>query len=362
LTNIFNAAVRFVFGWVFGVLWVLRLLRWRWFWYRCFFLVVVMLGVTGVSDRILKAYVDDELRTVRQSLSQRIKDPVELEKALEQVRLELMQSYGLDRPWYERIPSMVLRVLMLDLGYSRTITSFAGSRRVVDIIAERIPYSVMLVTTAVAISAAAGIWLGMRAAYRRGSLFDRSLSYLAAVSYALPSWWTGLLLILFFYFYLRLFPAGGLYSTPPPTDPFMKTLDLLWHAALPCRNTRHSNRRRLGLCLEDYGPQHSPGGFCAGSEGKRAAGEPDKEEVHPKARRTPHSDKHSLRNRWLNRRRHINRDSLQLARDGQALLRGYICLRRRTCSSPNFHLHTDICCGEVCNRGVDSVLDPRVRL
>lgn len=51
------------------------------------FLVVVMLGVTGVSDRILKAYVDDELRTVRQSLSQRIKDPVELEKALEQVRL-----------------------------------------------------------------------------------------------------------------------------------------------------------------------------------------------------------------------------------------------------------------------------------
>jgi peptide/nickel transport system permease protein len=197
------------------------------------FLVVVMLGVTGVSDRILKAYVDDELRTVRQSLSQRIKDPVELEKALEQVRLELMQSYGLDRPWYERIPSMVLRVLMLDLGYSRTITSFAGSRRVVDIIAERIPYSVMLVTTAVAISAAAGIWLGMRAAYRRGSLFDRSLSYLAAVSYALPSWWTGLLLILFFYFYLRLFPAGGLYSTPPPTDPFMKRLDLLWHAALP---------------------------------------------------------------------------------------------------------------------------------
>jgi peptide/nickel transport system permease protein len=181
------------------------------------FLVVVMLGVTGVSDRILKAYVDDELRTVRQSLSQRIKDPVELEKALEQVRLELIQSYGLDRPWYERIPSMVLRVLMLDLGYSRTITSFAGSRRVADIIAERIPYSVMLVTTAVAISAAAGIWLGMRAAYRRGSLFDRSLSYFAAVSYALPSWWTGLLLILFFYFYLRLFPAGGLYSTPPPT-------------------------------------------------------------------------------------------------------------------------------------------------
>ncbi|MEM0462194.1 MAG: hypothetical protein QW318_08365, partial [Candidatus Caldarchaeum sp.] len=81
-------------------------------------MVAVVLGATGVSDKILSAYVNEELRAVRQSLSQRIKDPVELEKALEQVRLELEKSYGLDRPWYERIPSLILRVLTLDLGYS----------------------------------------------------------------------------------------------------------------------------------------------------------------------------------------------------------------------------------------------------
>ncbi|MEM4189315.1 MAG: ABC transporter permease [Candidatus Caldarchaeum sp.] len=196
-------------------------------------LVVVVLGLTGVSDRILSAYVNEELRTVRQALSQRIRDPAELEKALEQYRRELEESYGLNRPWYERIPAMVARVLTLDLGYSRTITSFAGSRKVADIIAERVPYTVLLVTTAVAISAAAGINLGMRAAYRRGSLFDRAIAYLAAASYALPSWWTGLMMILIFYYYLRAFPAGGLFSAPPPADVFGRVLDLLWHAFLP---------------------------------------------------------------------------------------------------------------------------------
>jgi len=196
-------------------------------------MVVVVLGATGVSDRILSAYVNEELRAVRQSLSQRIKDPVELEKALEQVRLELEESYGLNRPWYERIPSMVARVITLDLGYSRTITSFTGSRRVADIVMERIPYTVLLVTTAVAISAFIGINIGMRAAYRRGSFFDRAVAYFAAASYSLPSWWTGLMMILIFYYYLRAFPIGGLYSTPPPTEPFARALDLLWHAALP---------------------------------------------------------------------------------------------------------------------------------
>ncbi|MEM2871502.1 MAG: ABC transporter permease [Candidatus Caldarchaeum sp.] len=196
-------------------------------------MVVVVLGATGVSDRMLSAYVSEELRTVRQTLSQRIRDPVELENALLQYRKELEESYGLNRPWFERIPAMVARVLTLDLGYSRTITSFAGSRKVADIILERVPYTVMLVTTAVAISAAVGINLGMRAAYRRGSLFDRSLAYLAAASYALPSWWTGILMILVFYYYLRIFPAGGLFSAPPPAEPLARVFDLLWHAFLP---------------------------------------------------------------------------------------------------------------------------------
>jgi peptide/nickel transport system permease protein len=42
-----------------------------------------------------------------------------------------------------------------------------------------------------------------------------------------------MLMILVFAFYLRLFPYGGMYSAPPPTDPLMRALDLIWHLCLP---------------------------------------------------------------------------------------------------------------------------------
>lgn len=196
-------------------------------------MVVLVLGATGVSDRILSAYVSDQLRVVRQELSQRIRDPLELEKALEQYRSELASSYGLDKPWYQRLPAMMVRVVMLDLGYSRTMTSFTGSSRVIDIIAERVPNTVILVTTAVIISAVIGIALGVRAAVRAGSRYDRALSIFSSISFALPSWWTGLLLILVFSFYLGIFPFGGLYSAPPPTNPLERYADIIWHATLP---------------------------------------------------------------------------------------------------------------------------------
>ncbi|MEM2732865.1 MAG: ABC transporter permease, partial [Nitrososphaerota archaeon] len=50
---------------------------------------------------------------------------------------------------------------------------------------------------------------------------------------AIPTWWIGIILIMVFSFLLRLFPFGGLYSTPPPSDPYLRFLDMLWHSVLP---------------------------------------------------------------------------------------------------------------------------------
>ena len=196
-------------------------------------LIVIVLGATGVSDRILEAYVSEQLKQVRHELSQRIKDPEELEKALAEYKEELRRAFGLDRPWYLRLPDMIRRVITLDLGKSRAITSFSGSNNVSDIIMERIPNTVVLITTAVLISALIGVFSGVKIATKAGSVLDRAVSFFSSVSYAMPSWWTGIVFILVFAFYLRIFPAGGMYSTPPPTDPIMRWIDLLHHAALP---------------------------------------------------------------------------------------------------------------------------------
>jgi peptide/nickel transport system permease protein len=196
-------------------------------------LLVVSLGATGYSDRILNAVVGEEMRGLRTTLAQTIRDPDELEQTLTVRQAELEQSYGLDQPWYARMPGMVARVLTFDLGTARTLRSTEGSNRIVDIVMERLPPTMLLLTTSLAITAAFGLVLGVWLATRVGSRVDRIVSWISAISYALPGWWTGILLILVFGFALRLLPTGGMFSTPPPTDPLGRSADLLYHAIMP---------------------------------------------------------------------------------------------------------------------------------
>jgi peptide/nickel transport system permease protein len=196
-------------------------------------LLVFSLGATGYSDRILEAVVGEEMRALRVSMAQTIRDPEELEAALATRREELERSYGLDRPWYERMPGMVLRVLTLDLGVARNVRSTEGSNVVSDIILERLPNTMLLLTTSLVITASIALVAGTWLATRVGSRIDRGVSWFAAVSNGLPAWWAGILLILVFGFYLRILPSGGMFSTPPPTGGLERAVDLLWHAVLP---------------------------------------------------------------------------------------------------------------------------------
>ncbi len=197
------------------------------------FFVVVIFGATGLSDRVLSSIINEEVRLYRQAIAGQIRDPQALEEAVAKYRGELIRSYGLDRPWYERLPSMLLRVITLNLGRARLAQTFTGSNLISDIIMERLPNTVILVSTAIAINFLIGIFLGVRIATRPGSKLDRATSFLSAVSYAVPTWWLGILFILIFAFYLKFFPYGGLYSSPPPSEPFMRLLDVIWHATLP---------------------------------------------------------------------------------------------------------------------------------
>lgn len=197
------------------------------------FLLVVTLGLTGFSDRMLGAVVGEQLRVERTELAETIRDPDELERVLETRRAELHAFYGLDTPWTFRLPQTVFRVLTLDLGEARTLRSFEGSNRVADIVLERLPNTIVLLTTSLIITAVIGLSVGVNMATRPGSRIDRAVSGFAAISHALPTWWVGILLIFILSIQLRLFPSGGMYSTPPPTQSLPRFLDLLKHALLP---------------------------------------------------------------------------------------------------------------------------------
>ena len=196
-------------------------------------MLVVALGATGFSDRILNAIVNEEMRGIREGLAHTIRDPEQLEQVLRIQREEREKFYSLDRPWYQRLPDMVRRLVLLDLGEARTLRSFQGSPKVLTMVLERLPYTMLLITTASAITAVLGLAIGVKLATRIGSKLDRSVSYASAISYALPAWWTGILLILLLAFQLRILPSGGIHSTPPPEGGIDRLLDLLYHAILP---------------------------------------------------------------------------------------------------------------------------------
>jgi peptide/nickel transport system permease protein len=196
-------------------------------------LLVINLGATGYSDKLLEAAVGEELRGLRTSLAQTIRDPAALEETLAARGKELRRSYGLDQPWYARMPGTVWRVLTLNLGEARSLRATNGSNRVIDIVLERLPYTILLITTSLVITAAIGLSVGVWLSSRVGSRIDRAISYLAAVSNALPSWWLGILMILLFSIQLRWLPSQGMFSAPPPEGGLARSLDLIWHAILP---------------------------------------------------------------------------------------------------------------------------------
>jgi peptide/nickel transport system permease protein len=196
-------------------------------------LLVVSLGATGFSDNLLKAQVNEEIRNFRIAQSQTIRDPDELEKAVSQRQTELERFYELDKPWWRRLPPQVARVLKLDLGDARQLRTAEGSTKISDIVLERLPNTILLLTTTSVITAVIGLLIGVRMATRVGSPIDRAVAYFAAISFAVPAWWLGILAILVFAFKLDILPAGGMYSNPPPEARFDRWLDLGKHAILP---------------------------------------------------------------------------------------------------------------------------------
>ncbi|CAA9568059.1 MAG: Oligopeptide transport system permease protein OppB [uncultured Thermomicrobiales bacterium] len=196
-------------------------------------LLVVSLGATGFSDNLLRAQVSEQLRGERTTYAQTIRDPAALEQTLVEREAELERFYGLDDAWYVRLPPQVFRVLTLDLGEARSLRTAEGSNRISAIILERLPYTIFLLTTSSVIVAVVGLLVGARMATRVGSRADRVLAYVAAITFAVPTWWLGILLIVVVAFQLDWLPAGGMYSVPPPTGRWDRTVDLAHHAILP---------------------------------------------------------------------------------------------------------------------------------
>jgi len=145
---------------------------------------------------------------------------------------DLRRMYLLDRPVGEQFTAYLLGLRRGDLG-----RSIATHRRVTEMIAARLPWTLFLVGSAVLLSVAIGGALGTVAAWRPGRPLVRLGGPLLIGLGALPEFLVGMALIVLLGVGLPLFPLGGAIT------PFRDVTgiggwvsaagDLLWHAALP---------------------------------------------------------------------------------------------------------------------------------
>ncbi|MES5047481.1 ABC transporter permease [Rhizobium nepotum] len=97
--------------------------------------------------------------------------------------------------------------------------SYRDGREVIDIIAERVPWTIMLGLFAYAGAILIGIPAGIFAAIKRGSPFDNLIMATAVFGFAIPNFFLGILLILLFSLALQWLPSSG--------------TGTIWHLVMP---------------------------------------------------------------------------------------------------------------------------------
>ncbi|MEL3911769.1 ABC transporter permease [Treponema pedis] len=144
----------------------------------------------------------------------------------------LIRQYKLDRPLIERVLNNAQRVLTFQYGRSTVMKSRNGSQQVIEIIAEAVPRTLLLFTTAFIVNTLLGLVVGLKKAQKPGGHLDKSTSLITLILYGMPTWWLAMLLIFVFVYIVPLFPSGGLSSVPVPQG-IMFLIDRLWHMILP---------------------------------------------------------------------------------------------------------------------------------
>ena len=146
-----------------------------------------------------------------------------------EARARLEKLYDLDKPLHIQYIKWLSRIVRLDLG-----TSIIDGRPVVDKIIERIPVTLTINILALILILVVSVPLGIKAAGKPGSLFDKTTTVAVFVGFALPAFWVALLLMQLFSIKLGWLPISGIKSLDFEYFSWpKKILDLAHHLVLP---------------------------------------------------------------------------------------------------------------------------------
>jgi peptide/nickel transport system permease protein len=139
-------------------------------------------------------------------------------------REALTHRLGLDQPLALRFALWLGGAIHGDLGTSLTSNEPVSLR-----VAQRLPNTLLLATTALVASIGLGVPMGVLAALRRNTLPDFLLAAISVLGLSLPAFWLGIILILVLSVNLNWLPSSGIVSSGAEAD----ITDRLKHLLMP---------------------------------------------------------------------------------------------------------------------------------
>lgn len=123
-------------------------------------------------------------------------------------RAALLTQYGLDKPLIVQYGLYLIQLVQGNFG-----VSFTQSIPVMDVLLQRLPWTLLLTVSALVLTTAIGIPLGVLAASKRGGFLDKLVQVIGVTGQSIfvPS--IGVLLLFVFGLTLRWLPIGGAYDT-----------------------------------------------------------------------------------------------------------------------------------------------------
>jgi peptide/nickel transport system permease protein len=151
-------------------------------------------------------------------------------KVSPELQKRLIKLYNLDKPLYVQYWMWLKALVKLDFGRSFT----PDARAVWDKIKERLPITIGINALAMFFIIAVAIPLGVTAAVKHNSFFDKITTIFVFIGYATPTFWLALLLMMLFGIELGWLPLSGIKSLDyEGMRTWAKVIDLTKHLILP---------------------------------------------------------------------------------------------------------------------------------
>ncbi len=138
-----------------------------------------------------------------------------------EVREQMRAALGLDQPFFIRFLKWLqqffineplnifeqLTGLTIGTGQRLRVLSWATRSPVVDLIVQRLPQTLWVVGLSYLFGVMLAIPIGVISAYKQYSIFDQIGTFVSMVGYSVPTFFTGVLLIVIFSSHLQWFPS-----------------------------------------------------------------------------------------------------------------------------------------------------------